>query len=156
MFPPLNLPPVSARVTRNTDGRLCIFDDHRHRHVTLTAEEWVRQHFVNFLTAHLGYPAALIGNEVSLQISGVKRRCDTVVYSPLDGHPLIIVEYKAPHVAITQEVFAQIQSYNSVLRADYLIVSNGMRHFCCRNDYSTMTASFLSEIPAWAEINPKN
>lgn len=156
MYPPLNLPPFDARITRNADGRISIFDAQRRRHVALTAEEWVRQHFVHYLVEHLGYPAALIGNEVSLQISGARRRSDTVVYSPLDAHPMVIVEYKAPHVAITQEVFAQIQSYNSVLHADYLIVSNGMRHFCCRNDYETMQATFLPEIPRWADINPKN
>lgn len=156
MYPPLNLPSIDARMARNADGRITIFDEQRRRHVTLTAEEWVRQHFVRYLIAGLDYPAALIGNEVSLQIAGVNRRCDTVVYSPLDGHPMIIVEYKAPHVGITQEVFAQVQSYNSVLHADYIIVSNGLRHFCCHNDYSTMTASFLPEIPRWAEINPKN
>lgn len=156
MLPTLNLPPINARTTQGERGRLAIFDEQRRRFVTLTAEEWVRQHFVSYLINTLGYPAALIGNEVALEIAGVKRRCDTVVYSPLDGHPMIIVEYKAPSVSITQEVFSQIQSYNSVLHADYLIVSNGMRHFCCFNDYEKMQAAFLPEIPRWEKINPKN
>lgn len=155
MLPTLNLPPIDARVMQGANGRLSIFDDQRRRFVTLTAEEWVRQHFVHYLVHTLGYPPLLIGNEVTLEISGVKRRCDTVVYSPLDGQPLVIVEYKAPNVGITQGVFAQIQSYNSVLHADYLIVSNGMHHFCCHNDYATMQASFLPEIPRWEQINPK-
>lgn len=155
MLPTLNLPSFEPRIKQDAGGRLHVFDEQRRRFVTLTAEEWVRQHFVHFLIATQGYPAALIANEVTLDISGVKRRCDTVVYSPLDGHPMIIVEYKAPSVAITQDVFAQVQSYNSVLHADYLIVSNGMRHFCCRNDYVAMTAEFLREIPQWEQINPK-
>lgn len=155
MLPRLNLPPISPRTQQGSRGRLTIFDEQRRRFVTLTAEEWVRQHFVSYLVNTLGYPAALIGNEVALEIAGVKRRCDTVIYSPLDGHPMIIVEYKAPGVSITQEVFTQIQSYNSVLHADYLIVSNGMRHFCCFNNYETMQASFLLEIPKWEQINPK-
>lgn len=155
MLPTLNLPSFEPRVKKDAGGRLHIFDEQRARYVTLTAEEWVRQHFVHYLVASLGYPAALIANEVTLDIAGVKRRCDTVVYSPLDGSPMMIVEYKAPTVAITQEVFAQIQSYNSVLHADYLIVSNGMRHFCCHNDYQEMTATFLREIPRWEQINPK-
>lgn len=155
MLPQLNLPPIEARIEQGANGRLTIFDSQRRRHVTLTAEEWVRQHFVHYLIHTLGYPASLIGNEVALEIQGVRRRCDSVIYSPLDGHPLVIVEYKAPQVSITQEVFSQIQSYNSVLRADFLIVSNGMRHFCCHNDYAAMAASFLAEIPRWDEINPK-
>lgn len=155
MLPTLHLPSIDARIQPGAGGRPTIFDAQRRRYVTLTAEEWVRQHFVHYLIADLGFPSALIGNEVSVEVSGVKRRCDTVVYSPLDGHPLAIVEYKAPSVAITQEVFGQIQSYNSVLRADYLIVSNGMQHFCCHNDYATMQASFLPELPRWDEINPK-
>lgn len=155
MLPTLNLPSFEPRLKKDADGRLHVFDEQRRRFVTLTAEEWVRQHFVRYLIDTLGYPAALIANEVSLEISGVKRRSDTVVYSPLDGHPMIIVEYKAPSVAITQDVFGQVQSYNSVLRADYLIVSNGMRHFCCHNNYETMTAEFLREIPQWTVVNPK-
>ena len=156
MLPTLNLPALEARVTRGAGGRLSIYDEQRRRYVTLTAEEWVRQHFVSYLIRTLGYPAALIGNEVTLDIQGVKRRSDTVVYSPLDGHPLMVIEYKAPQVAITQAVFGQIQSYNTVLRADYLVVSNGMRHFCCRNDYAAMKATFLQEIPRWEQINPKH
>lgn len=148
-FPTLNLPPIEARIETNAAGRPQIFDSQRRRYVTLTAEEWVRQHFVRYLTDALGYPAALIGNEVALTIGGVTRRCDTVVYSPRDGHPMMIIEYKAPAVSITQQVFMQIQSYNAAFRADYLVVSNGLRHFCCRNDYARMTAAFLPQVPAW-------
>lgn len=155
MLPTLNLPPIDARVMPGAKGRLSIYDKQRQRFVTLTAEEWVRQHFVHYLVHTLGYPPLLIGNEVSLEIAGVKRRCDTVVYSPLDGHPMVVIEYKAPTISITQSVFSQIQSYNSVLHADFLIVSNGMCHFCCRNDYEAMQAAFLSEIPRWELINPK-
>lgn len=155
MFPPLNLPPIEPHLKASASGRSLILDSQRRRYVTLTAEEWVRQHFVAYLIGTLGYPASLIGNEVALVVGGVTRRCDTVVYSPLDGHPLVVVEYKAPSVCITQKVFEQISGYNAVLHADYLIVSNGLRHFCCFNDYETLTASFLPEIPAWTEIDPK-
>lgn len=153
-FPTLNLPSFEGRYKPSPSGRPLVFDGQRRRYVTLTAEEWVRQHFVHYLIDTLGYPPALIGNEVALDVGGVTRRCDTVVYSPLDGHPLMIVEYKAPTVAVTQKVFEQIQGYNAVLHADYLIVSNGLRHFCCRNDYATLTANFLPEIPHWRDVNP--
>lgn len=148
-FPQLNLPPIEVRIEKNDAGRPQIFDRQRQRFVTLTSEEWVRQHFVRYLIDTLGYPPALIGNEVALSMGGVTRRCDTVVYSPKDGRPLMIVEYKAPAVSISQQVFMQIQSYNAAFRASYLVVSNGLRHFCCRNDYEQLTAAFLPEIPAW-------
>lgn len=155
MFPTLNLPPIEPRLRVSSSGRSLILDSQRRRYVTLTAEEWVRQHFVSYLIVTLGYPPSLIGNEVALNVGGVTRRCDTVVYSPLDGHPLVVIEYKAPSVSITQKVFEQISGYNAVLHADFLIVSNGLRHFCCFNDYTTLRASFLPEIPAWSEICPK-
>lgn len=154
IFPPLHLPPIHARIQTGSNGRQQIFDPQRHRYITLTSEEWVRQHFVSYLIHHLHYPPALVANEISLTLSGVTRRCDTVVYSPSDGQPLMIVEYKAPSVGITQQVFSQIQSYNAVLRAAYLVVSNGLQHFCCRMDYSTLSASFLPELPPWESLRP--
>lgn len=151
-FPPLQLPPISSEIRATANGRYEIFDPQRRRFITLSAEEWVRQHFVLFLIHHLGYPSSLIANEISLNIGGITRRCDTVVYSPSDGKPLMIVEYKAPSIAITQGVFEQIRSYNSALHAEYLVVSNGKKHFCCHMDYTTMTATFLPEIPLWESI----
>lgn len=151
-LPVLNLPPMSARLERGNGDRPLIFDNQRKRFVTLTSEEWVRQHFVHYLVEELGYPSSLIANEVTLHVGGVARRCDTVVYSPADGHPLVIIEYKAPRVSISRDVFAQVQSYNSVCRADYLVVSNGLHHFCCHNDYATMRANFLPSIPRWSEL----
>ena len=87
-----------------------------------------------------------MGNEISLVQNGRKRRCDTVVYDKT-GRPFVIVEYKAPHIEITQAVFDQITRYNMVLKVDYLVVSNGMQHYCCRMDYDTQSYSFLSDIP---------
>ena len=98
---------------------------------------------------HKHYPAALLANEVTISVCGVARRCDSVLYHPKDGRPRVIVEYKAPHVAITQAVFQQIYAYNSVLRADYLMVSNGLTHFCCQVDYRLMKVDFLQDIPPY-------
>lgn len=151
-FPKLNLPPVDLRLRQNKEGRTLVFDPLRRRFVTLTAEEWVRQHFVRFLMDDRGFPGALLGNEVGVTVGGVARRCDSVLFSREGGLPRVIVEYKAPHVAISQEVFTQIQSYNSVLRADYLVVSNGLRHFCCHMDYERQTATFLPQIPHYRDL----
>lgn len=149
----LNLPPFDKKVTEK-DGKTSIFDVIRRQYVALTPEEWVRQHFVHFLIEHKGYPLSLMANEVQLRLNGMSRRCDTVVYDRT-LRPRIIIEYKAPTVNITQKVFDQICRYNMVLQVDYLIVSNGMGHYCCKIDYANRTCQFLSEIPEYTILKEK-
>ena len=146
----LNLPKYETKICER-DGKLQIFDPLRKCHVALTPEEWLRQHFVNFLIESRGFPAALMANEVAITVNGMKRRCDTVVYDK-QLQPRVIVEYKAPTVKITKEVFAQISRYNLTLKVDYLIVSNGLQHYCCRMDYPNNSYSFLQEIPEYTKI----
>ena len=133
------------------NGKDVIFDPLRRKFVALTPEEWVRQHFVNLLTEVKGYPKGLLGNEVQLDLNGTKKRCDTVLFDK-NLNARMIVEYKAPHVEITQAVFDQITRYNMVLKVEYLIVSNGLRHYCCRIDYNTMKYTFLPDIPTYKEL----
>ena len=123
----------------------------RKKYVALTPEEWVRQHFIRFLTDYKGYPKGLLANEVQLVLNGTKKRCDTVLFNK-DLSARMIVEYKAPHIEITQAVFDQITRYNMVLKVDYLIVSNGINHYCCRIDYNTMSYTFLPEIPDYQSL----
>lgn len=147
----LNLPKAELKI-KWEDGGLKVFDALRNKYVRLTPEEWVRQNFVAYLVNHLGYPSGLMGNEISLTQNGIKRRCDTIV-ADSNGKPLIIIEYKAPDVEISQEVFNQICRYNSVLRAKYLVVTNGLNHFCCRIDYdSELNITFLKDIPLFKEL----
>ena len=131
------------------DGKILkVFDPLRKKYVALTPEEYVRQHFTAWMTDKFGYPASLMRNEVSLKLNDTRRRCDTVVFRS-DGSPSVIIEYKAPTVAVSQSVFDQIARYNMVLRSRYLIVSNGLRHFCCEMDYDNDSYAFLPEIPVW-------
>ena len=146
----LNLPPFDIKLQQR-DGKSFIFDPLRKKHIALTPEEWVRQHFVHFLTDFKGYPKGLLANEVQLNLNGTKKRCDTVLFNK-DLSARMIVEYKAPHIEITQAVFDQITRYNMVLKVEYLIVSNGLRHYCCRIDYNTMQYTFLPDIPAYTEL----
>ena len=146
----LNLPPFDVKISSAGEKKQ-IFDFIRRRYVALTPEEWVRQHFVHFLADEKGYPPFLMANEVQLKLNGMSRRCDTVVYDR-SLTPRVIVEYKAPSVEITQKVFDQIGRYNRVLRVDYLIVSNGLAHYCCRIDYATQGYTFLPDIPPYEEI----
>ncbi len=147
----LNLPEYEHKVKHRDDGSWIIWDRLRERWVALTPEEWVRQHFVEWLISEKKFPAALMGNEVSLTQNGIARRCDTVV-ADRTGQPLVIVEYKAPNINITQKTFDQIVRYNIVLHAKYLIVSNGLKHYCCLIDYETSKYRFLETIPCYEEL----
>ncbi len=151
-YPQLNLPATRLQVKVCDDGITRVFDRLRQKFVALTPEEWVRQHFTANMIENLGYPAALMGNEVMITLNGTMRRCDTVVYAHTGLTPLMIVEYKAPHVAITQRVFDQIFRYNMVLNVRWLVVSNGLSHYCCEINYKERNYKFLPSIPTYAEI----
>ena len=146
----INLPPYEIKL-RDQDGRRQIFDFLRRRYVALTPEEWVRQHFVHYIIEQKGYPKGLLANEVELQIGDKKLRCDTLLYNRA-LQPRMIIEYKAPDIAITQRVFNQITVYNFLLHVDYLIVSNGCQHYCCRMDYEKGEYTFLQDIPLYTEL----
>ena len=147
----LNLPKYPAKVIRKA-GKPFIWGALRHKYVTLTPEEWVRQHFVNYLITEKGYPMELLANEVSISLNGTTKRCDTVVYD-LYLDPLMIIEYKAPHITITKEVFYQIARYNMALHVKYLLVSNGIHHYGCEIDKKKNTYKFLSYIPSYMSLD---
>jgi len=143
----LNLPSYEFRTTHR-EGKAFIFDACRRRWVRLNPEEWVRQHFVRYLIEEKQFPASLIAIERSLKINRQDFRSDVVVFSTA-GNPLLVVECKAPEVKITQKVFDQIVRYNFEFLVDYLIVTNGLNHFCCKIDKSNLTYEFLKEIPEY-------
>ena len=146
----LNLPTFAAKV-KEKDGKHTIIDPVPRKNVALTPQECVRQHFVNYLITHKGYPKELLANEVPLKLNGTSKRCDSVAYNRFLA-PLMIVEYKAPSIEITSAVFDQIVRYNMVLHVRYLAVSNGISHFCCKIDYENLTYSFLEGIPEYKEL----
>lgn len=129
-----------------------ILDVLRQKFVALTPEEWVRQHFVHFLIEQKGYSPTLMANEVAVTLNGMSRRCDTVVYQQEGMKPLMIVEYKRPDVEITQRVFEQISRYNMVLEVEWLVVSNGLKHYCCHVDIKNGGYAFMKDIPSYGEI----
>lgn len=149
-FPPLNLPAAPLQFGEK-GGLPTVFDSLRRRFVRLTPEEWVRQHFTSYLICEKGYPAGLLGNEVSLTLNGMARRCDSVLYG-LDGQPRMIVEYKAPTVPLTQKVFDQIYRYNLVMRVEWLVISNGLQHVCCHLDIAAGTYEFVPQVPAYEDL----
>lgn len=146
----LNLPTFEIKLS-GTREHPKILDALRHRFVALTPEEWVRQHFIHYLIEHLGYPAALLANEVKLKIGQKELRADSVLYDR-QLKPQMIIEYKAPSITITQRVFDQIMMYNMQLHAPWLIVSNGLTHYCYK--WSSIDKKYLqySHIPEYEEI----
>lgn len=143
----LNFPEYDFKI-KGINGRPFIFDKIRKRFVALTLEEWVRQNMIEFLTIEKKYPSGRFGNEVKLNINGMPKRCDSVFYDE-KANPLLIIEYKAPHIKITQSVFDQIATYNLPLQAKYILVSNGLEHFFCEIDYKLHKYIFFNEIPAF-------
>ena len=148
---PLNLPPFEANIKKQ-NGMVKILDILRQKFVALTPEEWVRQHFVHFLIEQKGYSKTLMANEVAVTLNGMSRRCDTVVYRQEGMKPLMIVEYKRPDMEITQRVFEQICRYNMVLEVEWLVVSNGLKHYCCQVDIKNGGYAFMKDIPSYGEI----
>lgn len=141
----LNLPTFDIKVS-GTRQQPKILDVLRRKYVALTPEEWVRQHFVHFLVEHKGYPAALIANEIQLKCGDKTLRADSVLYSR-ELRPRMIIEYKAPHIPITQKVFDQISVYNLLLHVDFLVVSNGLEHYICKMDYNGKNTYSLKTFP---------
>lgn len=145
----LNLPPVELKFRRD-NNKDYVFDRLRRQYVRLTPEEWVRQHVVYYLIEHKHYPAGLLANEVCITLGPVRRRCDTVLYDTF-LQPQMILEYKAPSVKISQKTFDQIMRYNLALKVPWLIISNGLQHFCCRIDEQGK-GRYWGSFPEWGEV----
>lgn len=146
----LNLPSYQVRLGGSPE-KPQIFDCLRRKYVSLTPEEWVRQHFVHYLIHFKGYPASLLANEVKLQMGSKTLRADTLLYGQ-DLKVRMIIEYKAPSIAITEKVFNQISTYNMLLNVDYLVVSNGLKHYCCKVGNNSEKYLFLEDIPDYDNL----
>ena len=144
-MPQLNLPNADLKI-KLVEGTTQVFDAVRKKYLILTPEEWVRQHFIYFLNVEKNYPLGLMGVEKLVKYNDMRTRADIVLYTT-QGIPNMIVECKAPKVKITQHTFNQIAKYNSQLKVQYLVVTNGMKHYCCEMKYDTNKIKFLEEIP---------
>ena len=149
--PPLNFPRAYDFTTRTVDGRREILDGLRRQYVVLTPEEWVRQNLVQFLVQDMDYPRGLIAIEHSLEVHGQLHRADLVVYDR-EGQPLRLAECKEPEVAISQSTFDQIARYNRTLRARYLLISNGLQHYCYAIERDKAEYRFLERLPRYDDL----
>lgn len=146
----LNLPEYKFRF-REQNEQQQIFDSFRKKFVVLTPEEWVRQNFLMYLVNEKNVPQSLISVEAGLKVYKRSKRTDIVIFNKT-GNPLAIVECKAPTVKVNQEVFDQIVRYNIALKVKFLIVTNGLEHYCCSLDYENSTYKFHQEIPDYQNI----
>ena len=144
----LNFPVYSFRF-KNSENKVSIFDEIRKKFILLTPEEWVRQHVVQFLLQDKKYPKSYINVEKLIKINDLSKRYDGVVFQP-NGEIFLLIECKAPEVSISQQTFDQIARYNLVLKAKYLMVTNGLNHYFCQMDFENEKYVFLKELPEYS------
>tara|TARA_B100000768_G_C10978774_1_gene248903 strand:- start:27 stop:476 length:450 start_codon:yes stop_codon:yes gene_type:complete len=142
----LNLPKFNFK-NRLVDNTIQIFDEVRKGYFKLTPEEWVRQHVINYLAYHKNYSIGLMQVEKLIKYNNLNTRADLIV-NDRDFNPIVLVECKAPNVKIGKDAFDQIAKYNFSLKAKYLFVTNGLKHYCCSINYANGKTEFLKDIPA--------
>lgn len=146
----LNLPEYSFKI-RSTEGKPFIFDIFRKKYVRLTPEEWVRQNFIQFLVTEKNYSPSLLVVEGSVKVNNNPQRADLIVFDR-SGNPALVAEFKAPEVKISQHTFDQIVRYNMQLKVKFLIVSNGLEHYCCSVNYIENSYAYLPGIPDFSVV----
>lgn len=146
----LNLPNYPFKITLK-DGLHYIFDELRKKHLVLSPEEWVRQHFIMHLINHHKFPRTLIQIEGGLKLNTLQKRTDIVVFNH-KGDKIMVVECKAPSVKINQEVFDQAARYNSVHQTPWIVVTNGLNHYYSKIDHKKKEAQFVNELPLFENL----
>lgn len=144
---PLNLPEYPFKITLK-DKQYFIFDEIRKKHLVLTPEEWVRQHFIQHLILHRKFPKSLIQVEGGLSLNKLQKRTDIVIFNT-QGERVMIIECKAPSIKISQATFDQAARYNSVHKAKWLVVTNGLRHCYAIINHQTEQFAFVKELPEY-------
>lgn len=147
----LNLPSYNFKLIQE-DKKTKIFDDIRRKYIVLTPEEWVRQHLIRFLIEERSFPKNLIAVEKGLKVNGLSKRTDILVYSK-DGKPILMVECKSFDSIINQAVFDQIARYNIRYKLPYLLVSNGLSHYCAQIDFKSSNFKFLNDLPDYETLH---
>ncbi|WP_316805490.1 type I restriction enzyme HsdR N-terminal domain-containing protein [Pedobacter nototheniae] len=145
---PLNLPPYPFKITQK-DDTIFIFDELRKKHLVLTPEEWVRQHFIQNLIRQGKFPKTLIQIEGGLILNQLQKRSDILVYNTA-GEKLMLIECKAPKVKINQSVFDQAARYNSIHQAKWIALTNGLQHVYAKIDREKGSFDFVQELPEYS------
>ena len=146
----LNLPSYQFKL-KTENKKTKIFDVIRKKYLVLTPEEWVRQHIIHFLIIEKGFPKSLIAVEKGLKLNRLQKRVDILIYST-KGEPIFMVECKAPNIPINQKVLDQIGRYNISFKLPYLLITNGLEHFCAKVDFKTERIEFLKDLPDYEKL----
>lgn len=141
----LNLPYYPLK-TKTINNRIYVFDDWRNKYVPFTPEEEVRQRFLHYLVNTFSYPHGRISTEQMVEVNGMRKRADAVVYNS-KGMPYIILEFKSPDVTLNQKVFDQVAVYCRELEVDYFILSNGLKHYACYINRVDKCYEFMNTFP---------
>jgi len=147
LFQKLNFPTYDFKLIKQ-DSKIYIFDIVRKKYILLNPEEWVRQHVLHYLITEKKYPVNLIAVEKQLIINQNKRRFDLVVFNR-KMQAEILIECKAPEVQINQKTFDQANQYNWLLKAPYLFLTNGKKHYICQINFEQNKVQFLKELPRY-------
>ena len=131
-YPRLNFPAVKLRISQRGE-QMTVWDPLRGIYLVLTPEEWVRRHLIGFLISHCGAQPMRIVQEYAVAMNGSPQRADVVVVDDR-ARPLMLVECKAAGIGIDRQVLAQAVRYNSVLGARYVVLTNGLTHYCYECD----------------------
>ncbi len=150
----LNLPYYPFKL-KSDGNRYLILDELRKKYIVLTPEEWVRQHIIQYLINFKNYPKGLISLEKGLRLNDLLKRTDVLVFDS-NTEPLLLIECKAPEVKISQDVFDQAARYNSVYKVKYILITNGLEHFCAEIEHSSSSYKFLNDIPSFNLITSKH
>jgi len=144
----LNLPAYPFKITKKEEQHF-IFDELRKKHLVLTPEEWVRQHFIHYLISEKKFPRTLIQIEGGLSLNKLRKRTDIVIFNT-SGERIMVIECKAPGIKISQSVFDQAARYNSVHKARWLVVTNGLKHCYAQIDHIASQFLFFEELPEYS------
>ena len=142
---PLNLPKATLTLTRK-DNVIFVNCLIRKKKIVLTPEEWVRQHYINYLSVHLLYPLSFISVEKELNYFGLKKRWDIVVVNKL-FEPIILVECKAPNIKLNQEALKQVFTYQNKLNCEFIVLSNGIEDSNWQVDQLKKKINEILELP---------
>ncbi len=144
-YPKLNLPSIQIK-TKVENEKIFYWDIIRKKWLILTPEEWVRQHFIEYLIQHKNYPKNFINTENNWKINERNKRTDIIVYDR-NQSVFMLIECKKSSIKLNQSVFDQLANYNTLNKASYLLITNGLKHLCCKMNYETKTYEFVSDMP---------
>ncbi len=146
----LNLPAYTCKI-KQSQNKFWIYDAIRKKYLVLTPEEWVRQHFINYLVQHLHFPKSLISSERGTTYNTLAKRTDICVYDTA-GEVRLLVECKATTVKITEDTVRQATTYNQTVRAPYVVLTNGHEHYCWQVNFESKTTTPLTGIPEYSHF----